>query len=123
MRSPGRPRTLERKMSVSDSGVEGPEALLEEILSGKNQDKALGDLVGHLGRAHYSIMDLLGDVTRLKKKIAATGAPVDHLIDRWSLLDHTVDKCFALTSLSHEEFLDNTLHAFCEFDRAGIIVN
>jgi PAS domain S-box-containing protein len=127
---------LEGKMPVSDSKVrplhqddrlartaEDPQALLEEILSGKNQDGALGGLVGHLGRTNYSIMDLLGDVTRLKERIAATGVPVDRLIDRWSLLDRTVGKCFALTSLSHEKFLESTLHAFCELDRAGIIIN
>jgi PAS domain S-box-containing protein len=100
-----------------------PEVLLEEILSGENQDSALGGLVGQLGRTNYSLADLLGDVTRVKQKIAATGCPLDLLIDRWSLLDRTVDKCIALTSLSHQRFLENTLHAFCETDHAGIIIN
>src|SRR5262245_27321288 len=102
--------------------AEDPAALLEAIVSGKNQDGAIGGLVGHLGRADYSTLDFLGDVTRVKEKIAAAGGPVDRLIDHWSLLDHAVSKCLALTSLSHEKFLDNTLHAFCEFDRAGVIV-
>jgi PAS domain S-box-containing protein len=123
-------------MSVADSQIdspdtddrvpsiaEDPEVLLENILSGKNLDRALDGLVNRLGQTSYSIMDLLGDVTRLKEKMVTAGTPVDSLIDRWSLLDRTVGECVALTSLSHEKFIENTLHAFCEYDHRGIIIS
>lgn len=102
---------------------ENPRGLLEQILDGKDQDRATAGLVDHLGRSSYSIMDLMGDVARLKDEIATTDAATEDLKDRWMLLDRTVDKCLAVTTLSHEEFIDNTLHAFCHYDSAGIIIS
>jgi PAS domain S-box-containing protein len=100
-----------------------PTILLENILTGENEGRALDRLVARLGRTSYSIMDLLDDAGRLKEKIAGAGIPLERLVDYWSRLDRTVGDCLALTSLSHEKFLENTLHAFCEFDDQGIIIS
>lgn len=47
--------------------------------------------------------------------------PAEQLASDWSKLDRTVEECLQRTLIAHEKFLDNTLHAFCEFDPSGII--
>jgi PAS domain S-box-containing protein len=112
-----------------DPGIlEDPRILLESILEGKDPDGAIAGLVDRLARPGYSISDLLGDVTRLKEKIAkeqlvTSESTAERLIDGWRLLDQAVGECLARTTASHEKFLENTLHAFCHYDRAGIIVS
>jgi len=120
---PGYASPLESQRNDSLLDIpENPRALIENILNG-NRDEAIAGLVQHLSRPGYSIIDLLADVRHFKEDIARTESTSDRLIDRWMLLDRTVEKCLALTTSSHEEFIDKTLHAFCYYDSAGIIVS
>jgi GAF domain-containing protein len=114
------PLASQRNDSLLDIS-ENPRALIENILIG-NPDEAIAGLIQHLGRPGYSIVDLLGDVRHFKEEIARAESKSDRLIDRWMLLDRTVERCLALTTSSHEEYIDKTLHAFCYYNSAGIIV-
>lgn len=102
---------------------ENPRDLIENILKGKSPNEAFAGLIQHLGRPSYTIMDLLGDVRYFKEEIARSEPSSEKLVERWTLLDCTVEKCLSLTTSCHEEFIDKTLHAFCHYDGAGIIVS
>jgi PAS domain S-box-containing protein len=102
---------------------EDPRILLEKIVDGNDPDGAIAGLVDRLARPGFAVSDLLGEVTRLKEEIATTEAAAQRVIDRWRLLDHAVDECLARTTVSYEKFIESTLHAFCHYDRAGIIVS
>ena len=102
---------------------EDPRLLLQSILDGKDPDGAIAELIDRLARPGYSISDLLGDVTRLKEEIATSESTAQRLIDCWRRLDQAVGECLARTTASYEKFIENTLHAFCHYDRAGIIVS
>ena len=107
---------------------EDPRILLENILDGKDPDAAIAGLVERLTRPDYAIGHLLGDVTRLKEdiarqEIATSEFSAQRLIDGWRRLDQAVGECLARTAASYERFIENTLHAFCHYDLAGIIVS
>ena len=95
--------------------------MLGTISPQANQDALVGKLVSHLQEPDYSIIDLFRDAAVTKKKFAATGMPVEQLTSHWSQLDRTVEECLERTLVAHEKFLNNTLHAFCEFDPSGLI--
>ena len=78
-------------------------------------------MVQHLQKPGYTIIDFLGETAGLKQKLATSGIPVERLIHRWQQLDQTVADCLALTSAPHEKFIEDTLHAFCEFEQDGTI--
>jgi PAS domain-containing protein len=99
-----------------------PKVFLQDILYQRNPEGAIASLVSHLSRPGYSIVDLLSDVALLKDSIAAT-EPIGQVIDRWKLLDGAIGECLAQTTLSHEKFIEATLHSFCYHDQAGIIVS
>jgi PAS domain-containing protein/putative methionine-R-sulfoxide reductase with GAF domain len=106
----------------SFSTNESPKSLIQHLIEGTDPGLIVANLVGHLGRSDYSIMDLLSDAKQFKEKLARQGA-TKHVLNAWSLLDQTIDKCLAVTTRPHEQFIDRTLHAFCHFDNAGVIVS
>jgi len=106
----------------SFSTNENPKSLIQHLIEGTDPGQIVANLVGHLGRSDYSIMDLLADAKQFKDKLARQGA-TKRVLNAWSLLDQTIDKCLAVTTSPHEQFIDRTLHAFCHFDNAGIIVS
>jgi PAS domain S-box-containing protein len=95
--------------------------VLEKVLRGDNQDTVVAELVSYLQGTSYSISDLLCDAAGLKEKIASAHLPVEQMIDGWNAIDRTVGNCLTLTSIVHEKFIEQTLHAFCEFDQSGVI--
>ena len=107
--------------SILSSGGNSPATLLENLPTRDNYDSLVGKLVSHLLEPNYSITDLLHDAAVTKKKFASAGMPVEQLASRWSQLDRTVEECLQRTLVAHEKFIENTFHAFCEFDPAGII--
>lgn len=101
---------------------ENPKSLIQHLLDGTDPSQIITSLVGHLGRPGYSLMDLLADAKQIKDKLAQEGT-TKRLVDGWTLLDRAIEKCVALTTSSHEQFVEKTLHAFCHFDRTGIIIS
>jgi PAS domain-containing protein len=99
-----------------------PTAFLQDIIYQRNPKGAIASLVSYLSRPGYSIVDLLSDVALFKESIA-TKEPIGQAIGHWKLLDGAVGECLAQTTLSHEKFIESTLHAFCYYDQAGIIVS
>jgi PAS domain S-box-containing protein len=102
--------------------LKDPAALLQKVISTKNEEKIVEQLATYLNGRGYSIVDLFHDAAGLKKKIASDGRPLDRLIQGWTLVDRTVRDCLALTSIPHEKFIESTGHAFCELDNAGTVV-
>ena len=115
-----RPHLPDHPTSLLNSGAR-PAALLSKVSPQANHDALVGKLVSHLQEPDYSIIDLFRDAAVTKKKFAATGMPVEQLASHWSQLDRTVEECLERTLVAHEKFLNNTLHAFCEFDPSGLI--
>lgn len=103
------------------TGKNNPAALLAKILTQSNYEALIGKLVSLLQDPSYSFIDLLHDAAATKKKFVSTGMPAQRLASHWSQLDRTVEDCLARTLVAHEKFIDNTLHAFCEFDQSGFI--
>jgi len=101
---------------------ETPQSLIQRLLDGADPRQIVASLVAHLGRPGYSLLDLLADAKKIKEKLAQDGMS-KRLIDGWSLVDRAIEQCVALTTSSHEKFMDRTLHAFCHFDAAGTIVS
>jgi GAF domain-containing protein len=111
-------RSDDRTFAMSES----PKSLIQHLIEGTDPGVIVSNLVRHLGRSDYSIMDLLADFKQFKDKLARQGA-TKHVLDAWTLLDQAIDKCLAVTTSPHEQFIDKTLHAFCYFDREGVIVS
>jgi PAS domain S-box-containing protein len=99
-----------------------PAALLEKILSGRGQQAVVGALVSRLQFTNYSIADLIRDAADLKQKLTSSEMTSDGVLDGWARIDRAIGRCLMRTSLSYERFIENTLHAFCEFDRNGTII-
>jgi PAS domain S-box-containing protein len=98
-----------------------PAALLEKVLSGSSQEAVVGALISRLQFTDYSIADLIRDAAELKQKLTSSEMPLEGVLDSWTTLDRAIGRCLMRTSLSYERFIENTLHAFCEFDRGGTI--
>lgn len=111
-----------RQNTRSLAARDNPKSLIQHLLDGTDPGQIVSSLVAHLGRPGYSLMDLLTDAKQIKDKLAQQGA-TRRLVDGWSLLDGAIEKCVALTTSSHEQFIEKTLHAFCHFDAAGTIVS
>ena len=101
---------------------ETPESILQHLVDGADPRQIVPSLVAHLGRPGYSLLELLADAKQIKEKLAQDGMR-KRLIDGWSRLDRAIEQCVALTTSSHEKFMDRTLHPFCHFDAAGTIVS
>jgi PAS domain-containing protein/putative methionine-R-sulfoxide reductase with GAF domain len=111
-----------RSGNLTQAESQDPKSLIQHLVDGNDPAQIVTGLVGVLGRPDYSIMKLLADVKQFKNKIALQG-PTRGVLDIWSLLDQAIEKCMALTTAPHEQFIDRTLHAFCHFDSAGMIVS
>lgn len=101
---------------------ERAKSLIQQLLKGTDPSQIVTSLVTHLDGPRYSIMDLLADARQIKEKLAREET-TERVVDGWDLLDRTIEKCVAFTTFSHEQFIEKTLHAFCHFDAAGIIVS
>lgn len=104
------------------ANLERPSVLLQGIVQGRDHDHAVNGLIANLARPDYSITNLIRDVAELKESIARTEATTDraHRLDG---LDRLVGECVAVTTVSHEKFIESTSHAFCNYDQSGIIVS
>jgi PAS domain-containing protein len=105
------------------ASLKPPSVLLQDIVQGRDRDHAVNGLIANLARPDYSITNLIHDVAELKESIAKTEATTDRLLNRWNTLDRLVGDCVAVTTLSHEKFIESTSHAFCNYDQYGIILS
>jgi PAS domain-containing protein len=105
------------------TGLEAPSVLLQDIVQGGDRDHAINGLIANLARPDYSITNLINDVAELKESIAKTEATTDRLLNGWTALDRLVGECVAVTTFSHEKFIESTSHAFCNYDQSGIILS
>jgi PAS domain-containing protein len=105
------------------AGLEAPSVLLQDIVQGRDRDHAVKGLIANLARPDYSITNLIHDIAELKESIAKTEAATDRLLNGWTALDRLVGECVAVTTLSHEKFIESTSHAFCNYDQSGIILS
>ncbi|MBB5049157.1 GAF domain-containing protein [Rhodopseudomonas rhenobacensis] len=96
--------------------------LLQKVVSGDKPEAAVGSLVSRLQFSSYAIADLIRDAGELKHRLTSGATASDRVLDGWKRLDDAVAQCLLRTSVSHERFIENTLHAFCEFDRNGTII-
>jgi PAS domain-containing protein len=103
------------------AGSNSPAALLAGILTQSNYPAIVGKLVSLLHDPRYSFTDFLRDAAATKKKLVDTDVATDELVSGLFRVDRAVEDCLARTLIAHEKFIDNTLHAFCEFDQSGVI--
>lgn len=103
--------------------LEQPTSLLQDIVHGRDPAHAVNGLIANLARPDYSIMNLIHDVSELKESIARVAPTKGRLLDEWIVLDRLVGECVAATTVSHEQFIESTSHAFCSYNQAGIIVS
>jgi PAS domain-containing protein len=102
--------------------LKSPTVLLQEVVQGRDHDTILSGLIANLALPNYSITDLMGDVAEVKASVAKNQVTTDRLINDWTALDRILGQCLAATTLTNERFLENTSHAFCHYDQAGIIL-
>jgi hypothetical protein len=105
----------------SRTGNNNPAVLLAKILTQSDYKALIGKLVSSLQDSSYSFIDLLRDAAGTKRKFVGTAIPAHQLASHWYQLVRIVEDCLARTLIAHEKFIDNRLHAFCEFDQSGSV--